>query len=59
MGTIKEHARWGVVVFPFQCGEIDQEIEIMYDIMVVEIINVSLLFMGFVKTFSQDILWLL
>ncbi len=55
MGTMKnEYAHWGAIVLPFQCGEIDQEIEIMYGKMVIEIINVLHPFMGFIETFSQD-----
>jgi hypothetical protein len=50
----REYACQVVVVPPLQCGEIDQEIEIMYGKMVVEIINVLHPFLGFAKSFFRD-----
>jgi hypothetical protein len=54
MGTMrKEYAHQVVVVPLFQCGEIDQEIEILYGRMVVEIINVLHPLLGFVRNQSR------
>jgi len=43
----KEYACRVVVVPPLQCGQIDQEIEIMYGKMATEVINLLHLFLGF------------
>ncbi len=55
MGRVKrEYAHRAIVVPPLQCGEIHQEIEILYGKMVVEIINLLCPFLGFAKTFFLD-----
>lgn len=55
MGTMKkEYAHQIIVVPPLQYGEFDQEIEILYGKMVVEVINVLCPFLGFAKTFFQE-----
>ncbi len=50
----KEYARQSILVPPLQCGEFDQEIEILYSKMATKVINVTCLFLGFAKTFFQE-----
>jgi hypothetical protein len=53
MGTTKtKYDHWANIVPPYQCGEFDQEIEILYGNMVVEVINVLCHFLSFAKFFS-------
>ncbi len=52
---MREYVHRVVVVLPFQCGEIDQEIEILYGKMVTKVINVLCPFLGFVETFFRNI----
>ncbi len=47
----KEYVHWTIIVFPLQCGEFDQKIEILYDKMIVKFINVLCPFLGFAETF--------
>jgi hypothetical protein len=42
------------IVPPLQYGEFDQEIEILYGTMVIEIINELYLFLSFAESFSQE-----
>jgi hypothetical protein len=52
MGMMKkEYAHQATIVPPLQYGEFDQEIEILYRKMVVEVINVLCHFLGFALTF--------
>ncbi len=56
MGTMTtEYVHRVIVVLPFQCGEIDQETEILYGKMVTKVINVLCLLLGFVETYFQEI----
>jgi hypothetical protein len=56
VGTMtRKYVHQVVVVLPLQCGEIDQEIEILYGKMVTKVINVLCPFLGFVETFFQNI----
>lgn len=50
----KEYARQAILILPLQCGEFDQEIEILYNKMATNIINVMCSFLGFAETFSQE-----
>jgi len=50
----KEYAHQTTIVLAQQCGEFDQEIEILYGRMVIEIIDVLHCFLGYAKTFSQE-----
>ncbi len=55
MGTMRmEYDHQANVVPPLQCGEFDQEIDILYGRIVVEIINVLHHFLSFVKSFSWE-----
>ncbi len=55
MGTMrKEYAHQTTIVNALQCGEFDQEIEILYGRMVIEVIDVLRHFLGYANTFSQE-----
>jgi len=55
MGTMrKEYAHRTTIVPALQCGEFDQEIEILYGRMVIEVIDVLRCFLGYAKTFSHE-----
>ncbi len=55
VGTMKkEYAHQTTIVPPLQYGEFDQEIEILYGKMVVEVINVLCHFLGFAKAFIKE-----
>jgi hypothetical protein len=49
-----EYDRQIDVGLPLQCGEFDQEIDILYGRMATTIINVLCHFLSFVKSFSQE-----
>jgi hypothetical protein len=55
MGTMRmEYDRQTDVVPPFQCGEFDQEIDILYGRMAAKVINVLCHFLHFVESFSYE-----
>jgi hypothetical protein len=55
MGTTRMKYDHQITIIPsLQCGEFDQEIEILYGIMVVEFISVLCHFLSFAKSFSRE-----
>ncbi len=55
MGTTRTKYDYRTITIPpLQCGEFDQQIEILYGRMVVEVINVLCHFLSFTGSFSQE-----